>query len=286
MTKKHAETRDLWVRRLQAFLPGFLAAQAVLGRFVARADVVLHGSTTFGVDDASSDLDLWFVLPAQDLDVLNAVSQTAFFEFELEGKLGHLNALAAESLAHCVGHADLPVIYELRRAEVLLANVGAAADLVRDARKPMPRAVRDAFFFHHYVDMRACHKSCRGPMARREALAVLLSLGQTLANALRAAVVLDGEPYPYDKWLRSAASRTATGRLLMPDVEGVLDDLAAGVLRFAGTDAEHPLNRRLWSIREKLVAAARAKGIDEPWLDQWWLHMDRARSAVLDIRWE
>jgi hypothetical protein len=114
---------------------------------------------------------------------------------------------------------------------------------------------------------------------------VLLALADTLNHALKAAMVLDGQPYPYEKWLRAAASRTRTGRRLMPMVERTLDVLAADGLRFPGPDAGNPINRELWRVRETLIRAARRSGIDEPWLDTWWLHMTQARHAVRNIRW-
>ena len=36
-------------------------------------------------------------------------------------------------------------------------------------------------------------------------LAFLLSLPKAMAHALQTAMVIDGEPYPYDKWLCFAA---------------------------------------------------------------------------------
>ena len=39
------------------------------------------------------------------------------------------------------------------------------------------------------------------------------------------------------------------------------------------------------SVRRPLVEAARAGGIDGPWLAEWWLHIDNARRGVEDVEW-
>ena len=285
MTKRESKTRSLWVRRLRRFLPHYLRNHAILREFHGRADVVLHGSTSLGVDDPASDIDLWFLLGDDALAKLDDSSETRFFEFELCGKPAHLNAESSRDFLRRVERCDMPLISELRNAVVVLRNHSAGRTLIRRARKPMKPAVRTAFFFHHYVEMRGFHKSCRGPMARKDGFAVLLGLAQTLSHALQAAMVLDGEPYPYEKWLRAAASRTRTGRKLAPMVDRLLDVLAAGGLRSAGPDAENPVNQELWTIRETLIRAARKVRIREPWLDTWWFHMTRARDAVRNIRW-
>ena len=274
-----------WAAALTGFLPGFLREHPVLGQLVGRADAVLHGSTTFGVDDAVSDLDLWLLLPEAALGEVDAASATRFFEFELDGKPGHLNAESAEAFTAGVDRCDLVRIAELRTAEVVAGGLGAGAELIRRARLPMPEDVRRAFACFHFTEMRGCHKSAKGPMERGDPVAVLLSLTEALRHALQTAMVLDGEPYPYEKWLRRFAAQTATGETVVPHVEAALDVLAAGGLAFAGPLAEHPVNRALYAIREALIDAARERGIDEPWLGRWWLYMTQAHDGIDAARW-
>ena len=132
----------------------------------------------------------------------------------------------------------MDTIFQLRHGVVICDPSGIAADLRRDASACMPAEVRQAFFMHHYVEMRSEHRACDNPMERHDPVALLLSLPKVLAHALRAAMVLDGEPYPYDKWLYFAARQTPTGRLLAPHVETVLDLLGRDLLRFAGSERE------------------------------------------------
>src|SRR5690606_29507336 len=98
------------------------------------------------------------------------------------------------------------------------------------------------FFFYHYFQMRSFHRACDNPMERGNAVAVLFGVAQALAHALRAALVLDGHPYPYDKWLHLEAVRHPTGRALAAHVEVLLECMANDALRRAGPEKENPLS--------------------------------------------
>jgi hypothetical protein len=274
-----------WRRRLADFLPGYLDGHPVLSPFRARASVILHGSTTMGIDDDFSDLDLWLLLPAAATAELCAAAGTRFFEFRLDGKQGHLNAESTAAFAGRAHGCHMDTIYQLRSAEIITDNTGAGGELIRLARRPMREEVSQAFFFYHYVEMRGEHRACDNPIQRSDPVALLLSLPKVIAHALQAAMVLDGQPYPYDKWLYRAAGGTPTGRLLTPSVGKVLDLLAAGHLRTGPPESDHPVSLELRVIRRILVEAAQAKGIREPWLTQWWLHMHQAQAAIQNVRW-
>ena len=278
--------RQRWVGRLSEFLPGFAAEHPVLGRFVGRCDAVLHGSTTFGVDDAVSDLDFWLLLTDEGLAEFDGLSDTRFIEFELDGKAGHLNAESASGFSERAETCDLPVLAELRAAAPILEGLGVASRLIELARRPMRDEVRHAYFRYHYVEMRSEHRAVDNPLVRREGLGALLSVAPALAHAFRAALVLDGEPFPYQKWLRRAASRTATGKRLGPCVDRILDHLAADHLRSGVGDEKNPIDRALHEVRDILIESARDGGIDEPWLRYWYLYMNQARDGIAGVRWD
>lgn len=282
---REEDTRRRWVRRLTEFLPEYLEQHPILSSFHGRASAVLHGSTTMGIDDAFSDLDLWFLLPAAAAGELDAAAGTRFFEFQLDGKQGHLNTEPVEAFSERLRRCDMDAICQLRGAEIITDGTGAAGQMIRLARRPMRKEVSEALFFYHYVEMRGEHRACDNPMERGDPVGFLLSLPKVIAHALRAAMALDEQPYPYDKWLYRAASRTPTGRLLAASVEKILDLIGAGKLRFEGPESAHPVSQELRVVRRILIEAAQAKGIREPWLTQWWLHMNQAKAAMEYVRW-
>jgi hypothetical protein len=144
----------------------------------------------------------------------------------------------------------------------------------------MPTEVRLAWFRYHYVEMRGHHKNADNTLARRDAVATLLATGNALAHGLRAAMILDAEPYPYEKWLARKAFDTPTGALIRPAVERFLH-----VLDLEELTSGARLDEALKDIRVLLVDRAREGAADGPWLDSWWLHIDEARQGIEAVRW-
>ena len=274
-----------WQPLIAAWLPLFTAEHPVLQRISESGSVIFYGSLTQGWDDAFADIDLWLLLPDECMPRLDAFSRTRFFGFELDGRKGHITAHGLSEFREKIRCCCMDTIYQLRNGVVVADRSGVAADVRAEAASPMPEAVRRAFFMHHYIEMRSEHRACDSPMERHDPVALLLSLPKVLAHALRAGMILDREPYPYDKWLCSAARQTPTGQRLVPHVESILDLLGAGMLRFEGAEKEHPIGRELYALRRLLIDAARAGGIDEPWLDQWWLFMDEDERQFGEVRW-
>ena len=279
------DPKSKWVARLCEFLPGFLDAHPVLGAFASSGDAVLHGSTTFGFDDDVSDLDLWLLLPEAELAEVDAAGGTRFFGFQVDGKEAHINAESAEGFAAEVDGCEMIRIAELRQAEPILTNMGVSEGLIDRVRQPMREEVRRGMLCFHYVEMRGFHRNCDNPMFRGDSAAVLLTLSLTLTETLRCALLIDGEPYPYEKWLRFAAARTPTGIRIIERIDALVDHLSPELLRRAGPEADHPINLALHEMRDVLIEAARASGIDEPWLQLWYLHMAQAREVREQLRW-
>jgi hypothetical protein len=256
-----------WAKRLKTFLPELALRDGTL---------LLHGSTTAGVDDEWSDLDVWLLPPTE--------TPGKFIEFVCDGKKGHVNIESQRTFEDRVQRCDFALIYELRRS-VLLQDDAWGQQLIATASRPMSDAVREAWFAYHYIEMRSEHRACDNPINRGDAIALLLAVQPTLTHAMQAAMVLDGEPYPYSKWLPTAAAKTPTGAKVVPLIEEMIDLLGAGALRQAGPEGTHPINRKLKQIRQTLIDAARAGGLDAPWLSHWYLHLG-LRRQIEHVTWE
>lgn len=280
-----SDALERWAPRLREFLPGFLADHPELAPEASDAAVLLHGSTTFGVDDAGSDLDVWLLVDDAALARLDARAGTRFFEFELEGKLGHCNTESRGEMAERLRRCDMPWIAELRRARALLDPGKRAAALIERAASPMRQAVSAAWFQYHFVEMMGERKGSQNPAARGEPFPVLLFGLSAIAHALRAALVLDGEPYPYDKWLLARARETATGAEIARRAAGLLGELDGGALRGGPRGEEHPIRLALNDIRTTLRDAAERTRIEGPWLREWWLHIHASREGIRTVEW-
>jgi hypothetical protein len=273
------------IAELQDFVPAFLSK--LRERSLPRGDActLLHGSTTMGIDDAHSDLDVWLLLPTRGVEQFEAAGAPRFIEFQLSGKPGHFTIEPAEAFFDRVRRCDFPLIAELRLAQILSDADGVGHRLVDTARQPMRDAVRRAWFRYHYVEMRGEHRACDTPIERNTPVPILLAMSSTIAQALRAACVLDGVPYPYVKWLHRVASQTPTGAKLALHVERMLELLAADSLRQPGPERQYPLSQKLRDIRAVLIDTARAAGIDEPWLREWYLTIPASRAGIVGLEW-
>lgn len=275
---------DAWTARLKVFIPQFITANPALAPVRDDISVALHGSTTFGIDDEHSDLDLWLLLPQERLAAFDAASPTRFLEFELAGKKGHASVTATEEFARQIDRCDMDLIFQARLARLIYGD-GSMDRLLDRARKPMRPEVRDGLFLWHYTEMRGEHRACDTPIERGDAVALLLALPKAMAHAMQAAMVLQGQPYPYRKWLYRAAVATPVGVQLQPSLQELLDILAADGLRQGGPEKQNAISLELRAIRKVLIDAARSRGIDAPWLDKWWLYIDLARDTFRALRW-
>jgi hypothetical protein len=279
------ESTARWLAALAEFAPSFIESHAVLKTCAETSAAVLHGSICYGIDDELADLDVWLIMPETDLACLDQASPTRFFEFSLEGKPGHFTAVSADSFMERMRHCDLPLIAEMRAALPIREYHRTGAQLIEAARQPMPADVRRAFFQYHYVEHRSDDRAADHPLERGDPVAALAAQTLALTHALRAVMVLHGQPYPYSKWLYRFARQTPTGQALFDRVEQWIDLLGRGGLREPAGAQGHILAQKMKEIRVALIDAAKAAGIDEPWLREWWLHIDSSRAQILKVRW-
>jgi hypothetical protein len=265
-------------------LPGLFATYPLVAQLVERSALVLHGSTTIGMDDHWSDWDFWLLTDVDSANRFDAAQRARFVDFGTPRK-GHFQVETIDDLRARVAQCDMQLISELRYAVVITDPHGMATELIAQAKNPMSDAVWLAWFRYHYVEMRSEHRTCLGAMERGNASALLIGVSRAIQHALQAAMVLDREPYRYSKWLAPLAAKLPTGSKVVPLVEEAISLIDRGALRIPGPENAHPLTHVLRLIRTTLIDAAVANGIDEPWLREWWLYIDKARNGIHDVSW-
>ena len=109
----------MWGERVASYAREFLSGNTALRDVAGEAAVLLHGSTTLGIDDPYSDLDLWLLVPDDALAALDSAAGTRFFPFKMAGKEGHITVEPREEFERRVRQCDLPLIAELRTAGVV-----------------------------------------------------------------------------------------------------------------------------------------------------------------------
>ena len=279
-----SENRSLWIERAKTFIPEVVGANPILAEFGRKAAIVFHGSVMLGFADEVSDLDFWMVLSRDDLRRLDQASNTRFFAIEACGRQGHVNAEALEDFLERVDRCDMDLIGQLRCASPIIDDGRMAGELIQKATKPMREEVRRAYFFYNYVEMRGERTTCVNLATRNESVALLVNFPKVLVLAMRAAIVLDGEPYPYDKWLYRAAKRSSVAGELIPVLDRCIDHLTGDALR-STAGRQSPIFKELSNLRDIICQAAKEKGIDEPWLGKFWLYFNQSRDAINSARW-
>jgi hypothetical protein len=274
------------IERFRRFAQQFVREHDALSSIVQHASVLLHGSTTLGILDAFSDIDVWVLVPDALAREFDRASPTRFINFSFDDRPGHFNLEPIELLDDRIDRCDFPLIGELRRAVVLQESVSKIGQkIVSRARQPMSDDLCRAWFRYHYTEMRSHHRAADTPIDRGDAIAMLQAVTSTLIHAMQAAMVLDGEPYPYSKWLGRACTETSTGSKIIPLVNEIIDLFGRGALRVPGPESQHPITLKLKEIRAELLTAAANARIDGPWLKEWWLHIPQSRQVIDEVRW-
>jgi hypothetical protein len=278
------KNRSEWTARLVDFFssnerPAFLSE---LGDEIA---VVLHGSTTRNISDPSSDLDFYLLLSDESLSCFDEISSSRFVEITIDGKLGHLNAAPIKIIEQAFDEPDFESIYELQHAAAVYDPQGMFTSVGRRACLPMTERLQYAALFFNYLEMRAFHRSVDNPMDRNDRLSALSSVVEAANYALRCSLIVDGKTFPYAKWLYASASLSPAAAPVVQSVDRILDLLQSGPESLRGPERENEISNQLRQIRYFIVDRAKAKGIDQSWLTEWWHFLDTQRTAFDGLAW-
>lgn len=279
------KVKEEWAAKLRKSVPPFIEAHPVLGKFKDRTNLLLFGSLTMGIDDEFADIDIEMLLTEKDIAELKKASDITFFDFEHEGRPGHICAELFEDYQQKAANCDMDLLFHLRRCAHITEGPLDTKSLIAEAQKPMRDEVKHALFFNHFVLMREAHRSMDNPMERGDEIAVLINLGRVLTYSLQTILVLEGEPYPYEKWLYREAIQTPLGKSVAAEISEIRDLVNGGGLAFRGREKDNPISQAARNMRNTIIATARDKGIDEPWLDKWWLYLEPSREAAKGLHW-
>lgn len=247
---------------------------------------MLHGSTARNIDDPHSDLDFWLVLNDDEDEKFRSITEQSFIPVEIDGKPGHINPLRIRDLEACFSNQiDMVLANEVSDSIVIEDKKNVFDRFIALSRRPLSDAVKYAFFFYNYVGMRGYHRSGDNPIERNDRFAALYNIMSTIKYAFQAAFVLDNRTYPYEKWLYVFANRSDTPKTLIEHVDNIIEELTTNPSSLFGPEKDNKISQQLRIIRNKLIEKAQQEGIDELWLEKWWLYMDKASNAVNDVHW-
>ena len=254
-----------------------------------RVGIVLSGSRAVGYDVPSSDYDYLVLCNretyAQIADQTGAASDATSIDLPLD----------QEQLRQ---RFDLAVYEETRIQRALdgykdvvrwiwthacpLYDPTRCVESVQSSISPYPREVLKRKLVRHYL--MDFHLSVHGITYRYESqnvFSVVHALGAKIAEYCRLCCLLDGRPYPYEKWLLRACQETTTGARLAPFLERALSHVTH--LRNDLVESAERVRQAVYAVDteacDMLEEAMVAWGIERAWIEN-------AYGRVSDVLFE
>ena len=168
------------------------------------------------------------------------------------------------------------VLWTWTNAKTLLDPDGRVAAL-QQSFKGYPREVLERKLKKHFLN--DFHLSVHGLTYRHESenvFSIVYGLSAKVAEFCRLCCLLDGKPFPYEKWLLRACKETTTGIKLSP----FLDKAISGVTRLDGglvrnsellSEAVRALDTDACDILEKALVEW---GIERKWIKDAYGHLE------------
>jgi hypothetical protein len=125
-----------------------------------------------------------------------------------------------------------------------------------------------------YIQLRTFAKGLDNPVTRGDRMPILFFAVEVLKTALRCAIVIEGYPYPYDKWLERVALNLPVGRRLLECAEDFFQYLKDENFtpKYQEDNSFVRMEKRM---RKILLEEFRSRDMDEPWLIEWWKYVEK-----------
>ncbi|OMC76926.1 hypothetical protein BK125_14435 [Paenibacillus odorifer] len=247
-----------------------------------RVSILLDGSTALGVVDEQSDVDVIIICQDEYYSSINhrfeqaglIPEQSSFFmDLRLpSGKTGHYTLHKISEIKAALMSGNMEWLWNASISYIYYDRLDVKS--LFDAYVPLQPGVLMRFRKNSYIQLRSYAKSLDNPVVRGDAFPILFLAVSLYKEALRCAITIEGYPYPYDKWLVPVAKQTTVGRKIMEcagDFWSFIRDDESFAPMYQEDNNFVKMEKR---FRKILVEEFRMRGIDEPWLVEWWKFME------------
>lgn len=280
------EIRNKWVELSKEYFSSFVNANEVLSQFKNDITIIMHGSTTRNIEDNYSDLDYWLILTKDEYEKYKKITPQSFIPIKINNKEGHINPLSIDEIEKSFNkNINIQLINEISDSAIIVDKKNIFQSYVSLSSKPLSDAVRYAFFFNNYVEMRGYHRSSDNPIERNDEFGALFNIINTLKYALHCGFILDKKTFPYEKWLHVFAYSSPTSKSILENADNIIIELKSNKNALFGPEDKNRISHELRIIRKKLIEKAKQVGIDELWLEKWWRYISRAREIINETKW-
>jgi hypothetical protein len=247
-----------------------------------RVSILLDGSTALGVVDEQSDVDVIIICQDEYYSSINhrfeqaglIPEQSSFFmDLRLpSGKTGHYTLHKISEIKAALMSGNMEWLWNASISYIYYDRLDVKS--LFDAYVPLQPGVLMRFRKNSYIQLRSYAKSLDNPVVRGDAFPILFLAVSLYKEALRCAITIEGYPYPYDKWLVPVAKQTTVGRKILEcagDFWSFIRDDESFAPMYQEDNNFVKMEKR---FRKILVEEFRMRGIDEPWLVEWWKFME------------
>ncbi|WP_339312861.1 hypothetical protein [Paenibacillus sp. FSL M7-0896] len=270
------------LREIGSYISTHILNHPLLAEDCGHISILLDGSTALGIVDDSSDIDLILVCRDECYEPITSRFERAelipersslFVDVHLpSGKTGHYTLLKLSELEQALEKGQLDSLWNA--AVACLYHDPLALKALFAQAVPLPSEHLMSLRKKTYIDLRSAAKSLDNPVRRGEAFPILFQAVEVFKQALRCAITVEGHPYPYDKWLVQVAEHLPVGiRVLdcMKDFRQYLSEDLSYAPMYQEDNSFVKMEKR---VRGVLLEEFRLRGVDEPWLVEWWKYFE------------
>ncbi|WP_440961219.1 nucleotidyltransferase domain-containing protein [Paenibacillus nitricinens] len=246
-----------------------------------RVSIILDGSTALGVVDGQSDVDIIIICEDESYNRINHRFEEAglipehssfFMDLRLPcGKTGHYTLHKISDIKEALMNGDMKWLWNASVSYIYYDLL--ELNSLFHSYVPLQPEVLMKFRKNSYIQLRSYARSLDHPVVRGDAFPILFLAVSLYKEALRCAITIEGYPYPYDKWLVPVAQQTVVGRKILECAGDFWSYLREDESFAPMYQEDNNFVKMEKQFRKILLEEFRLRGIDEPWLIEWWKFM-------------
>lgn len=274
---------EMLYQEIEKFVHGELLNHPLLQQDQERISVLLAGSTSIGILDDKSDVDLLILCADETYSgIVSRFTEKGlipensefFVDFRLPcGKMGHVTLQKRSAVETKLEANDLEWLWTASAALILHDSLNVSQLLNKYI--PLRAEVVHSLRKKTYIQLRNYAKSLDNPVNRGDRYGILFFGVAVLKEALRCSIAVEGYPYPYDKWLVQVASQLTVGSKITKIAEPFFEYLKDQSTFEAMYQEDNVLVKMEKQMRKVLVEEMRSRGVNEPWLVEWWKYVEK-----------
>lgn len=247
-----------------------------------RVSIILDGSTALGVVDGQSDVDIIIICEDESYNSINHRFEEAglipehssfFMDLRLpSGKTGHYTLHKISDIKEALMSGDMEWLWNASVSYIYYDLLELKS--LFHSYVPLQPEVLMKFRKNSYIQLRSYARSLDNPVVRGDAFPILFLAVSLYKEALRCAITIEGYPYPYDKWLVPVAQQTVLGRKILECAGDFWSYLREDESFAPMYQEDNNFVKMEKQFRKILLEEFRLRGIDEPWLIEWWKFLE------------